>query len=85
MHSASHESAVNLLTGGGFDVQTHTPAYKQVKVRMQILEETGTIPLPRYNPRFAKRNPQLGVQVERKWARADYEPISDVNVAGGRK
>ncbi|MFM1655192.1 formate dehydrogenase subunit alpha [Brevibacillus sp. B_LB10_24] len=85
MHSASHESAVNLLTGGGFDVQTHTPAYKQVKVRMQILEEKGTIPLPRYNPRFAKRNPQLGVQVERKWARADYEPISDVNVTGGRK
>jgi len=85
MHSASHESAVNLLTGGAVDVQTHTPAYKQVKVRMQILEETGASPLPKYNPRYAKRNPQLGVQVERKWARVDYQPIADVNVAGGKK
>ncbi|MFP3392724.1 formate dehydrogenase subunit alpha [Brevibacillus sp. SIMBA_040] len=89
MHSASHESAVNLLTGGAVDVQTHTPAYKQVKVRMEILEEKGKSPLPAYNPRYAKRNPQLGVQVERKWAREDYKPIADVNVAvdvrGGRK
>ncbi len=41
MHSASHESAVNLLTGGSFDVQTNTPAYKQIKVRMQILQLEG--------------------------------------------
>ncbi|SIE04528.1 molybdopterin oxidoreductase [Mycobacteroides abscessus subsp. abscessus] len=36
MHSSSHESAVNLLTGGAVDVVTHTPAYKQVKVRMEL-------------------------------------------------
>jgi formate dehydrogenase major subunit len=83
MHSASHENAINILTGNAVDVRTQTPAYKQAKVRMEILERDGENPLPRYNPRYAKRNPQLGVQVERKWARSDYEPIADVNVAGG--
>ncbi|MBR8658427.1 formate dehydrogenase subunit alpha [Brevibacillus sp. NL20B1] len=83
MHSASHENAINILTGNAVDVRTQTPAYKQAKVRMEILERDGENPLPRYNPRYAKRNPQLGVQVERKWARSDYEPIADVNAAGG--
>jgi formate dehydrogenase major subunit len=85
MHSVSHESAVNILTGSVGDVRTQTPAYKQTKVRMEVLKVDGTSPLPMYNPRYAKRNPQLGVQVERKWAREDYEPIADVNVAGGGK
>ncbi|WP_231956256.1 formate dehydrogenase subunit alpha [Aneurinibacillus soli] len=85
MHSTSHESAVNLLTGGAVDVQTHTPAYKQVKVRMEVLEPNGIKPLPMYNPRHAKRNPQMGVQVERKWAREDYQPIADVNIPGGKQ
>jgi formate dehydrogenase major subunit len=83
MHSASHENAINILTGNAVDVRTRTPAYKQTKVRMEILKVDGKNPLPMYNPRYAKRNPQLGVQVERKWARSDYEPIADVNVAGG--
>lgn len=80
MHSASHESAVNLLTGGSFDVQTNTPAYKQIKVRMQILQLEGKKnPLPKYNPRNAKRTPQMGVEVFRKWGRSDYDPIADTN------
>ncbi|GGE12110.1 formate dehydrogenase subunit alpha [Marinithermofilum abyssi] len=82
MHSASHQHAVNLLTGNAVDVRTNTPAYKQARVRMEVLEKDGIIPLPRYNPRYATRNPQVGVQVERKWARKDYEPIADVNLAG---
>ncbi|MDR7316462.1 formate dehydrogenase subunit alpha [Brevibacillus nitrificans] len=85
MHSVSHENAINMLTGSVGDVRTQTPAYKQAKVRMEFLEEKGMTPLPMYNPRYAKRNPQLGVQVERKWARDDYEPISEINVAGGKK
>lgn len=79
MHSTSHENAVNLLTGSALDVRTNTPAYKQTKVRMQVLEIGGKKPLPMYNPRHAKRNPQLGVEVQRKWARADYQPIADRN------
>lgn len=85
MHSVSHENAINILTGNAVDVRTQTPAYKQTKVRMEVLAEIGKVPLPKYNPRYAKRNPQLGVQVERKWAREDYKPIADVNLAGGAK
>ncbi|WP_337926711.1 formate dehydrogenase subunit alpha [Paenibacillus caui] len=83
MHSVSHENAINMLTGSAGDVRTKTPAYKQTKVRMEVLKIKGTTPLPMYNPRYAKRNPQLGVQVERKWAREDYMPIASVNVTGG--
>lgn len=85
MNSVSHENAINILTGNAVDVRTQTPAYKQTKVYMEVLEKDGMNPLPMYNPRYAKRNPQLGVQVERKWARDDYEPIAKVNQAGGVK
>lgn len=80
MHSHSHETAVNLLTGNGVDVKTHTPAYKQAKVRMELLRKDGKNPLPKNNHRNAQRIPQLGVQVERKWVRHDYQPIAAVNV-----
>lgn len=83
MNSVSHENAINVLTGNAVDVRTQTPAYKQTKVRMEVLEVDGINPLPMYNPRYAKRNPQLGVQVERKWARKDYQPIAKVNQSGG--
>ncbi len=85
MHSVSHENAINLLTGSVGDVRTQTPAYKQIKVKMEVIEKKGNRPLPLYNPRYAKRNPQPGVQVERKWARKDYEAIADVNIPGGNK
>lgn len=41
MNSVSHENAINVLTGNAVDVRTQTPAYKQTKVRMEILEATG--------------------------------------------
>ncbi|QQZ08302.1 formate dehydrogenase subunit alpha [Heyndrickxia vini] len=85
MHSVSHENAVNLLTGSVGDVRTQTPAYKETKVKMELIQAKGKRPLPMYNPRYATRNPQLGVQVERKWAREDYEAIADVNIPGGYK
>lgn len=77
MHSASHENAVNLLTGGAVDVRTNTPAFKQTKVRMQILNIKGTSPLPLTNPRNKKRHPQNGVEVERKWKRPGYVSLVD--------
>ncbi|TWE08186.1 formate dehydrogenase major subunit [Neobacillus bataviensis] len=79
MHSSSHESAVNLLTGGAVDVVTHTPAYKQAKVRMEVLEFDGENPLPKYNPRNATRTPQMGLEIYRKWERGDYVPIASLN------
>lgn len=79
MHSASHESAVNLLTGGAVDVVTNTPAFKQAKVRMEILSIDGENPLPKYNPRNATRTPQMGLEIYRKWERGDYVPIASIN------
>ncbi|AYB38000.1 formate dehydrogenase subunit alpha [Brevibacillus laterosporus] len=85
MNSVSCDNAINILTGNIGDIRTQTPAYKQTKVRLEVLEQNGENPLPKNNPRNAKRNPQLGVQVDRKWARTDYESIADVNVAGGKQ
>jgi formate dehydrogenase major subunit len=72
----SVEHRVNLLTGTHTDKQTHTPAYKETSVRMKILTQPGEplppSPLPKTNSRFGHPTPQSGVEVERKWKRADY-------------
>jgi formate dehydrogenase major subunit len=43
---------------------------------MKVLPQTGTTPpkspLPHTNSRFGTLTPQTGVEVERKWKRADY-------------
>ncbi|SDH57312.1 formate dehydrogenase major subunit [Aneurinibacillus thermoaerophilus] len=75
MNSTNEDSAVNLLTNSFYDLVTHTPAYKETRVKMQVLQVEGESPLPRYNSRFGKRNPQRGVEVERKWKRADYKAL----------
>lgn len=72
MNSTSKDSAINFLTGGAADVNTSTPAYKQTKVRVEVLKAKGKRPLPRTNPRDKKRHPQNGVEVERKWNRPGY-------------
>jgi formate dehydrogenase major subunit len=68
----STESPVNRLTSSHSDPITHTPAYKETAVRLQVLPEVAESPLPRINSRFGHPTPQQGVQVERKWSRSDY-------------
>ncbi|MDW5266350.1 MULTISPECIES: formate dehydrogenase subunit alpha [Acidobacteriaceae] len=68
----SIEEPVNKLTSSFTDRQTHTPAFKETAVSMTVLPEQGENPLPRRNFRYGTRTPQNGVEVERKWARADY-------------
>jgi formate dehydrogenase major subunit len=63
---------VNKLTSSHVDRTTHTPAYKELSVKMTVLEQKGDSPLPRRNFRFGTRTPTTGVEVERKRARADY-------------
>jgi formate dehydrogenase major subunit len=70
----SVESPVNRLTSSRTDPATNTPAYKEASVRLNVLAEIGDSPLPRNNSRFGRPTPQNGVEVERKWARADYRP-----------
>jgi formate dehydrogenase major subunit len=69
----SSESPVNLLTSSHNDTTTHTPAYKETSVRMVVLDDIGESPLPKVNSRFHHPTPQMGVEVERKWKRIDYE------------
>jgi formate dehydrogenase major subunit len=68
----SVESPVNRLTSSHTDPVTNTPAYKETSVHMKVLAEVGESPLPRSNSRFGHPTPQNGVEVERKWKRADY-------------
>jgi formate dehydrogenase major subunit len=63
---------VNKLTSSFTDRDTHTPAFKEAAVNMTLLPEQGDNPLPRRNFRYGKRTPQSGLEIERKWARADY-------------
>lgn len=72
MNSVSKDSAINFLTGPAGDINTSTPAYKQTKVRVEVLKQKGKSPLPRTNPRYKKRHPQNGVEVQRKWNRPGY-------------
>jgi formate dehydrogenase major subunit len=68
----STESPVNRLTGSQSDPATHTPAYKEVAVSLQVLPEVDESPLPRTNSRFGHPTPQKGVAVERKWKHSSY-------------
>jgi formate dehydrogenase major subunit len=77
MNSVDKDSAINFLTGPAVDQRTHTPAYKQTKVRMEVLTVDGENPLPQANPRNKKRHPQNGVEVARKWARPDYVHLTN--------
>ena len=80
MNSVEKESAINFLTGPAVDQRTNTPAYKQTKVRMEVLRKEGENPLPKSNHRNKERHPQNGVEVERKWARPGY-----VHLTTGRR
>jgi formate dehydrogenase major subunit len=68
----SVQQPVNRLTGAQVDRATHTPAYKETSVHMTIVAKTGPSPLPAENFRNGKRTPRSGVEIERKWKRADY-------------
>jgi formate dehydrogenase major subunit len=79
----SLESPVNRLTSSHVDPVTNTPAYKETSVHMNVLAEVGENPLPRVNSRFGHPTPQNGVEVERKWKRADYSPPGNGNHRNG--
>lgn len=79
----SGESAINLITSSCADKDTDTPAYKEVKARLEVLEIEGVNPLPKTNFRYGNPNPQRGVEVERKWKRKDYVFPGDLVKKGG--
>ncbi|MCB0064598.1 MAG: hypothetical protein KDE19_20890, partial [Caldilineaceae bacterium] len=82
MHSS--ERPVNMLTSNEIDVDSHTPAYKEVAVKLEKLNKRGDSPLGRNHHRFGNPTPQSGVEVERKWARADYRFPTEERPADGK-
>ena len=66
------KSAVNLLTDNSVDKDSNTPAYKEIKVYMEVLSKQGKSPIPDWNHRRGNRQPQVSVQVQKKWERDDY-------------
>ena len=68
----STEEPVNRVTSSHVDRATHTPAYKEVSVHMTVTAEVRANPLPPENFRHGHRTPRPGVEVEKKWQRADY-------------
>lgn len=65
------DGAINLLTSSYADKDTDTPAYKEISAKMSVLGQEDS-PLPKHNFRYGNRQPQMGVNVEAKWARDDY-------------
>lgn len=66
------DAAINLLSSSLADKDTSTPAYKETKAKLIILDNSKKSPLPENNFRFGNRVPQMGVNVQKKWARKDY-------------
>ncbi|MCL6517728.1 formate dehydrogenase subunit alpha [Alicyclobacillus sp.] len=88
MNTWHDDEAVNYLTSSYHDDVTHTPAYKEVQVKLEVLRPDGESPLVRGNFRLGHPNPQPGVRVEEKWKREDYVPLvedADADVAGRRQ
>nr|NNM90730.1 formate dehydrogenase subunit alpha [Bacilli bacterium] len=77
MNSRDEVAAVNYLTGSHHDHITHTPAYKETAVYMDVVKSQGEAPIVKGNFRLGNPNPQKGVLVEEKWKRTDYRAIVD--------
>ncbi|WNS78204.1 formate dehydrogenase subunit alpha [Domibacillus sp. DTU_2020_1001157_1_SI_ALB_TIR_016] len=82
MNTREDNEAVNYLTSSYHDYITHTPAYKEMGVKMQVLEQKGEPPLPKHNHRYGNRVPQISVKVEEKWNRTDFTPINEMIIKG---
>ncbi|MDQ0245524.1 formate dehydrogenase major subunit [Bacillus fengqiuensis] len=78
MNTPEDIAAVNRLTSSYHDLVTHTPNYKEMSVKMEVLETKGEPPLPQVNHRFGNRMPQISVRVEEKWKRSDFTPLQDM-------
>ncbi|WP_431804297.1 formate dehydrogenase subunit alpha [Halobacillus andaensis] len=77
MHTMVEQSAVNRLTSSYHDTVTHTPNYKEMHVKMEVIEFRGPSPIPDHNHRFGNPQPQAGVEVERKWSRPEFTTIAE--------
>lgn len=66
------KTAINQLTNNDTDDATNTPAFKEVPVKMKVIEVDGQTPVPSNNHRRGNPQPQISVKTEKKWKRDDY-------------
>ncbi len=67
------EFGINNITSRVMDPVSHTPAYKELPVKIEKIASGGGVsPLPETNPRFHSAVPQKGILIEKKWSRKDY-------------
>ena len=78
MHTTEGKGAVNKLTSSYHDKITHTPNYKEMQVKMEVLETEGESPLPHHNFRFGNPQPHIGVETMKKWRRSDFISIPEM-------
>ncbi|MCQ6277560.1 formate dehydrogenase subunit alpha [Bacillus sp. V3B] len=78
MHTTEGKGAVNKLTSSYHDKITHTPNYKEMQVKMEVLEKDGESPLPHHNFRFGNPQPHIGVETDKKWNRSDFTSIPEM-------
>ncbi len=71
-NARSNARAINMLTSNVADKDSDTPAYKEIAVKLEVLEVDGQSPLPAHNFRFFKSTPDDGVHPQQKWQRPDY-------------
>ena len=72
LNTALGTEPVNRLSSSDVDNATHTPAYKELAVKMTVLPYKGQNPLRAINFRNGHPTPQNGVEVERMWKRPGY-------------
>lgn len=65
------EITINTLTNNVLDPASKTPDYKETPIRIELLESCTTCepPLPKWNPRYVKKTPQIGVNHKERWKR----------------
>ncbi|ACU53767.1 formate dehydrogenase, alpha subunit [Acidimicrobium ferrooxidans DSM 10331] len=83
MNGRANEEAVNVLTSSSTDRATHTPAFKELAVRLEVLDDPVAVALPRRNWRYGQRTPQRGVDIAARRARPDY--VDPTLIQGGRR
>lgn len=71
-NATDNEHAINMLASNHADKDSHTPAFKEISARLEVVQVEGPAPLPADNFRFWTATPQSGVLTERKWQRQDY-------------
>ncbi|BFI75653.1 formate dehydrogenase subunit alpha [Sulfurisphaera ohwakuensis] len=79
LYASDPSKGVNNLTGNVIDKVTGTPAYKDTPVVIEKISEGNETPLPKDNWRFHinERKRQFGIEVEKKWKREEFKPLTD--------